>query len=84
MPIKRFADQLLKEGKLASYMELLVNAYNPAAAETAMCRGLLSVGWQGTLHDCDFNQQLVRGVGGTICSTVQLYYMLSRLPTVLI
>jgi len=23
-----------------------------------MCRGLISVDWQGWLHDCDFNQML--------------------------
>jgi len=39
-------------------MERLVNAYNPAAAAGVMCRNTLSVGWDGTLYDCDFNQML--------------------------
>lgn len=39
-------------------MELLVNAFNPAAAEAIMCRDTVSVGWDGRLFDCDFNQQL--------------------------
>ena len=39
-------------------MERLVNAFNPAAAAGVMCRYTLSVGWDGTLYDCDFNQML--------------------------
>jgi hypothetical protein len=39
-------------------MELLVNAYNPAAVAGLMCRNTLSVGWDGRVYDCDFNQML--------------------------
>ena len=39
-------------------MERLVNAFNPAAVEGVMCRNTLSVGWDGRLYDCDFNQML--------------------------
>ena len=39
-------------------MERLVDAFNPAAAAGVMCRNTLSVGWDGTLYDCDFNQML--------------------------
>ena len=39
-------------------MERLANAFNPAAAAGVMCRYTLSVGWDGTLYDCDFNQML--------------------------
>ncbi|KAI7837484.1 hypothetical protein COHA_008675 [Chlorella ohadii] len=62
MPIKRWADQLVKEGKLEEYMRLLVDAFNPAAAEGLMCRDTISVGWDGRLYDCDFNQQLELGL----------------------
>jgi len=58
MPIKRFADYLHKEGKTEEYMKLLVENFNPAAAEGVMCRDLVSVSWDGRLFDCDFNQQL--------------------------
>ena len=58
MPIKRFADYLHKEGKTEEYMRLLVESFNPAAAEGVMCRDLVSVSWDGRLFDCDFNQQL--------------------------
>jgi len=39
-------------------MHELVNAFNPAAAKGVMCRNTLSVGWDGYLYDCDFNQML--------------------------
>ncbi len=39
-------------------MEKLVNAYNPAAAANVMCRNTISIGWDGYLYDCDFNQML--------------------------
>ena len=58
MPIQRFAECLLREGKHESYMGLLVNHFNPATVEHLMCRELVSVGWDGKLYDCDFNQML--------------------------
>ncbi len=39
-------------------MQRLISAYNPQAAAGVMCRYTLSVGWDGTLYDCDFNQML--------------------------
>jgi hypothetical protein len=39
-------------------MGLLVNHFNPATLATVMCRDLVSVGYEGTLYDCDFNQML--------------------------
>ena len=39
-------------------MERLANAFNPAAAAGVMCRYTISIGWDGTLYDCDFNQML--------------------------
>ncbi|SRR6266700_1183958 len=58
MPIKRFAEFLLHEGKHESYMGLLANHFNPATVDRLMCRSLVSVGWDGKLYDCDFNQML--------------------------
>jgi radical SAM/Cys-rich protein len=58
MPIKRFAARLARWGKHEEYMSLLVNHFNPAAAQGVMCRSLVSVGWDGKLYDCDFNQML--------------------------
>ena len=58
MPIKRFAHALHREGQYAEYMSLLVNHFNPATLPHLMCRNLLSIGYDGRLYDCDFNQAL--------------------------
>ena len=58
MPISRFLEFLLRSGNYDRYMQRLIQAYNPAAASGVMCRYVLSVGWDGTLYDCDFNQML--------------------------
>lgn len=58
MPISRFLDDLLEAGRLDEYMRKLIDAYNPATVEGLMCRHTLSVGWDGRLYDCDFNQML--------------------------
>jgi len=58
MPVSRFLEFLLRSGNYERYMNKLVNAYNPVAAAGVMCRYTLSIGWEGTLYDCDFNQML--------------------------
>ncbi len=58
MPINRFRRQLIRERKYADYMDKLVSAFNPAAAEGVMCRNMISVDYNGALYDCDFNQML--------------------------
>ena len=58
MPISRFLEWLVDSSNLERYMQRLVAAYNPAAARGVMCRNTLSVGWDGALYDCDFNQML--------------------------
>jgi radical SAM/Cys-rich protein len=58
MPISRFLVFLEEKGRTVEYMTTLANAFNPAAAHGVMCRNTLSVGWDGTLYDCDFNQML--------------------------
>ena len=63
MPISRFLEFLLRGRNYERYMQRLVNAFNPAAADGVMCRYTLSVGWDGTLYDCDFNQMLEISVG---------------------
>jgi radical SAM/Cys-rich protein len=63
MPISRFLEFLLQSGNYERYMNRLVNAFNPAAARGVMCRNTISVGWEGTLYDCDFNQMLELPVG---------------------
>lgn len=58
LPISRYLQYLVASNNYEAYMEKLVNAYNPLAAEAVMCRNSISVGWDGFLFDCDFNQML--------------------------
>ncbi len=58
MPIKRFAHFLERTGQYEAYMGLLVNHFNSGTVPELMCRSLVSVGWDGKLYDCDFNQML--------------------------
>ncbi|TXT45682.1 MAG: radical SAM domain-containing protein [Limisphaerales bacterium] len=57
-PIARFAEDLRAAGQWDAYLELLATAFNPATVAGLMCRSTLSVGWQGEVFDCDFNQML--------------------------
>jgi len=58
MPVSRYLEFLVESGNYEQYMERLANAFNPAAAAGVMCRYTISVSWDGTLYDCDFNQML--------------------------
>jgi radical SAM/Cys-rich protein len=58
LPIGRFASYLRHNHKLEEYMELLIEAFNPATMDGLMCRNTISIGWRGEVYDCDFNQQL--------------------------
>lgn len=58
LPVGRFLDSLARDGQLQTYVQTLIDAYNPAAAQGVMCRTTLSVDWTGQLYDCDFNQML--------------------------
>ncbi len=63
MPISRFAHALSRDGKHDEYATLLVNHFNRATIDGLMCRSLVSVGWDGQLYDCDFNQMLDMPLG---------------------
>jgi radical SAM/Cys-rich protein len=58
LPVSRFLDYLINSGNYEDYMNELANAYNPMAAAGVMCRSMISIGWDGYLFDCDFNQML--------------------------
>ena len=58
MPISRYLEYLIESGNYEYYMTTLVNSFNPEAAKGVMCRNTLSIGWDGTIYDCDFNQML--------------------------
>ncbi|QDT66819.1 arsenosugar biosynthesis radical SAM (seleno)protein ArsS [Calycomorphotria hydatis] len=71
MPISRYLEDLISDGKYEEYMKKLVEAFNPAAVAGLMCRNTLSVGWDGRLYDCDFNQMLSLEVGSTIANNIR-------------
>ncbi len=58
MPIARFRDHLMRKNAHEGYLQRLAGAFNPGAAGNVMCRSMVSVGWDGHLFDCDFNQML--------------------------
>jgi len=58
MPIGRFAEQLRLENRETKYMQLLTESFNPQTVTNLMCRHQISVAWDGTLYDCDFNLSL--------------------------
>ena len=65
-----FAADLERSGKQQEYMGLLVNHFNPATVDALMCRDLVSIGWDGRLYDCDFNQMLEIPLGANRASTI--------------
>ena len=57
-PIKRFKNYLDSKNESQKYLDLLEDSFNPLVLEGLMCRTFLSVGFDGKLYDCDFNQAL--------------------------
>jgi len=70
VPIGRFAAALARRGAASRYASLLVNHFNPATVRALMCRHLVSVGFDGRLWDCDFNQMLELPFGAPSLRTV--------------
>ena len=65
MPIKRYREYLTRLGQLETYMNLLQENFNPNSVENVMCKHLVSIGWDGQIYDCDFNQMLEIPVGNS-------------------
>ena len=70
MPISRYLQFLIDSGNLQGYMDKLVAAFNPATVDGLMCRTTLSVGWDGRLYDCDFNQMIELGTAADAPQTI--------------
>jgi radical SAM/Cys-rich protein len=62
MPIGRFRTFLIRSGNLERYTERLACAFNQGTLDGLMCRHMVSIGWNGRIYDCDFNQVLGLGV----------------------
>jgi len=80
-PIGRFRHHLEANGQLEQYQRLLVNNFNPNAAENIMCRRLISIGYDGVAYNCDFNQALdlpIIDSGGRVVSIERLEDILAE------
>ncbi len=64
MPIGRFRSLLKKRDNLREYTHKLENSFSPESVKGLVCRYLISVGYDGSLYDCDFNQALGMKVSG--------------------
>ncbi|MDW7760602.1 MAG: arsenosugar biosynthesis radical SAM protein ArsS [Acidobacteriota bacterium] len=64
MPLGRFWETLKQEMKDGEYMKLLHDRFNCRTVDNLMCRRQISIGWDGTLYDCDFNMVLGLPIGG--------------------
>jgi len=64
LPVSRFASWLKHNGHYESYLQTLIDAFNPATVEGLMCRDTVNVSWKGEVFDCDFNQMVNLHIGG--------------------
>jgi len=79
MPVGRFLEWLRSRGQEQAYMDALLAAFNPGAVAGLMCRDTLSIGWDGRIYDCDFNQQLdLPAVGSTSAHDVDVETLAGR------
>jgi radical SAM/Cys-rich protein len=72
-PVGRYLDFLIKSDNFDDYMGELIDAFNQTAVDNAMCRITLSVGWDGRLYDCDFNQMLELAVNHGAPSHIDIF-----------
>jgi len=70
MPVSRFLQHLDEKGQAGEYLARLATRFNPAAAAGVMCRTTLSVAWDGSLYDCDFNQMLDLPLGDGVARSI--------------
>jgi len=71
VPIGRFRGDLRRHKKLDAYMDLLRQSFNPHTVEHLMCRHQVSIGWDGTIYDCDFNLALHWSTGAGVSRNVR-------------
>ena len=79
LPIGRFSRDLKQSGHYESYLELLENSFNAETLPNLMCRNTLSIGWDGNIYDCDFNQMLEMSIGAPGASILDPEFTLEGL-----
>jgi radical SAM/Cys-rich protein len=72
-PVGRYLEYLVRTDNYDDYMTTLISSFNRSALESVMCRTTLSVGWDGTLFDCDFNQMLTLPVNHGAPSHIDIF-----------
>ncbi len=82
MPIKRYAYTLERDGNMQEYIQLLVDNFNPEAAENVMCKTLVSIGWDGQIYDCDFNQMLEIPLNRKSCNIFDIEHLSKAKPDI--
>lgn len=80
MPIGRYREALRRDGQEGEYLRLLRGSFNRDTLDGLMCRHQISVGWDGTLYDCDFNLALGLPVDHGCCGHISRFE-LPRLRT---
>jgi radical SAM/Cys-rich protein len=78
LPIQRFGSMLISKGLFNDYLQLLKDNYRPENLTGVMCRNTLSVDWEGTVFDCDFNQMLQLPLGANPSGKTHLSDLTSR------
>ncbi len=79
LPIGRFSRHLKQSGRYETYLELLENSFNAETLPNLMCRNTLSIGWDGNIYDCDFNQMLEMTIGAPGASILDPEFSLEGL-----
>ena len=64
MPVGRFRTDLEQQKMMQKYKRLLYRSFNRDVLDKLMCRNNVSIDWDGTLYDCDFNLALGMPVAG--------------------
>jgi radical SAM/Cys-rich protein len=57
-PVGRFASVLRANKRFDIHMQSLIGGFDASLVKTVPCRETISLGSQGEVYDCDFNQQL--------------------------
>jgi radical SAM/Cys-rich protein len=78
MPVGRFRSRLSEQGTLEEYITKLADSFDQSAVGSLVCRNLISVGYDGRLYDCDFNQMLGMEIENTSIFSFDISRLLDR------
>lgn len=73
MPIGRFLEQLQKDHTAVQYIQRLREVFNPHTIDNVMCQHQISIGWDGSIYNCDFNLALGQRISPDIPHYLRTY-----------